>query len=279
MARNLHELRRFSWEVRPALLLLSVGVLALAFVIGVWIWQLILRRFSIVIRYRTLARIWFLTNVARYIPGKIWQFVGVAQMGGAAGLPRLTAVTSLALQMGFTLAAALIVGVLLLPASGDIAGRIVASLRWLTPIALLAVHPRAIGLGLVLLRRITRREVADWRGSWGEGVWLLTLAGLAWLVYGTAFYLFLQALIPLPAAALPPVVAMNALAFAAGYVVLIAPAGLGAKEASLAGFLSMLVPLPVAAALAVAARLWTMAGELLPVPFFLFAAPRLPPRE
>lgn len=268
--RDLPRVRAYDWEVRPALLALSLLGLSATLVWGVRVWQLVLRRFGVRIRLAPLCRIWFLSNVARYIPGVIWQFVGIAQFSTAAGLNAAVALSSLFVQLGFTLVAALLVAVLLVPPGGW-GLPVLHALRWLAPAALLAVHPRLIGGALALVRRATRKELVAWHGSWGDGVWLLALNAVSWLVYGGAFYLFVESLAPVGWHNLGALVAMNALAFVAGYVAVLAPAGLGAKEAALTVTLATVLPAPVAAALALAARLWTVAGEMLPTLFFVRA--------
>ena len=50
---------------------------------------------------------------------------------------------------------------------------------------------------------------------------------------------------------------------------MIAPAGLGAKEGALTGLLLGLLPLPVAAAVAVASRIWSAVAEVVPALIFL----------
>ena len=266
--RNLAELRGFEWRVRPALLALSVLLHIGVLFWGVRVWQLLLRRFGQQITFLALSRIWFLSSVGRYIPGKIWQFVGVAHLGRTAGLAPVVAVTSLVVQMGLTLLAATLTVVSLLPSSTYAAvGVSSAYLRWFAPLALILVHPAAIRSGLSLVRRFARQTLAPWAGSWTDGIWLLSLSVGAWLLYGAAFYAFLAAFVSLDLGEFAAIAAINALAFVVGYLVVLAPAGLGAKEGALTALLATLLPLPVAAALALGARLWTVAAELLPLPF------------
>lgn len=264
--RNLAELRGFSWQVRPGILLLSVLLHAGVLFWGVRVWQLLLRRFGERISFLALSRVWFLSSVGRYIPGKIWQFVGVAHLGSTAGLAPLVAVTSLVVQMGLTLVAAILTVVWLLPDSTYAAvGVNSAPLRWLAPLALVLVHPLVIRSALSLAHRYARRPLASWTGTWIDGIWLLSLSVGAWLFYGVAFYTFLAAFVSLNIAEFAAITAINALAFVVGYLVVLAPAGLGAKEGALTALLATLLPLPVAAALALGARLWTIASELLPL--------------
>jgi len=263
--RNLEQLRSFRWEIRPGLLALSVVALALVLVWGVVVWRVLLTRVGVEVPFRALARAWFLANLSRYIPGVVWQFVSLAQLGPSAGLAPATIVTSLLVQMGFLLHSAALVGVYLLPL--PLAGKlapVLPVLRWIMPLSLALVHPAVIRAALRLAGRVTRRPVLEWRTGWLGGVGLLALAAGSWVAYGAAFHLFLLSFVELPPSALPAVIAINAIAWIVGYVVFFAPGGLGFKEAALALLLAGFVPGAVAASLALAARLWTVAGEVLP---------------
>lgn len=263
--KNAAELRTFEWDVRPGLLALSVGLLAAVLLWGVAVWRVLLRHFGAEVPFRALARAWFLANLSKYIPGVVWQFVSLAQLGPSVGLSAAATVTTLLVQMGFMLLSAGVVGVWLLPVSlaGDFAPMLPV-LRWASPLALVLVHPAVIRAVLGGVERVTRRSVLPWRGSWLDGVGILLLAAVSWGLYGAAFYVFLISFVALPPSALAAAMAMNALAFIVGYLAFFAPGGLGFKEGALALLLAGLVPPAVAASLAIASRLWTIAGELGP---------------
>lgn len=268
--RSLDELRRFPWNLNPLLLAISVALLAGTLVWGVVVWRSLLRCFGFEVPLKPLARAWFISNLGRYIPGVVWQFVSLAQLGTQAGLAGADAVSSLLVQMGFSLLAGGVVALLFLPPTlfpASVAEWVVPGwtlLRWATPLAILLVHPRAIRAGGSMVARLARKPLATWSGSWVDGIRLLLLSLVSWGLLGAAFWLFLRSLVPLPLSALPAVTAVNALAFIAGYLVVIAPGGWGVRELALGGLLSGLVPGGVAAALAIAARLWILSGELLP---------------
>lgn len=265
IARNLDEMRNFHWAFRPGLLLASLLALVGVFFWGILVWQAVLRRFGVQTEYLPLARAWFVANVSRYIPGMVWQFVSLAQLGGKMGIPATTTVTSMLVQMGFTVIAAVIVGVTLLPAglAGDFAP-VLSVLRWTAPLGLLLIHPVVIRFLMKHTTRITRREVLVWNGSWLGGLWLLSLSIVAWLAFGVALFLFLRSFTNLELSALPAIAAINTLAFLAGYLAFFAPGGLGFKDAALTLLLTGIVPPGIAASLAVAARLWNISAEVIP---------------
>jgi glycosyltransferase 2 family protein len=263
--RNLDQLRDFEWSVRPGLLTLSLALLVLVLFWGVKVWQVLLRGFGYEAPLLPLARTWFWANLARYIPGMVWQFFSLAHHGTAAGLPPPVAVASLLVQMGFVLLTAGLFALytLPLPDSGML-GVLVPALRWLAPASVLLAHPSPIRFALRASERVLRRPVATWSAGWPGGLLIVVLSGITWIAYGLAFHLFLLAFVDLPWSALPVVVGINALGFVVGYLAFFAPGGLGFKEGALAVLLSTLLPRPVAFSLAIAARLWTIAAEVLP---------------
>jgi hypothetical protein len=93
---------------------------------------------------------------------------------------------------------------------------------------------------------------------------VLFAAGIVlWLGFGAAFFLFISSLTNVTLSQYPAFTAIFALAFFGGYVIVVAPAGLGAKEGFMAALLSSILPLSVAAAVAVASRLWSVIAEVL----------------
>lgn len=273
--RNLDQLRGFEWQVRPVLLLASVVALSLVLLGGTWIWKLVLVKFGISVPLRPLARAWFLSNLSRYIPGTVWQFVSLAGLSAQAGVPAATAVTSLLVHVGFTVLSGALAGVWLLPP--ELAGKLAPALavaRWASPLAIACVHPAIIRRLVSIAQRLGRGARIPWQGSWVEGVGFLMLGCLSWLAYGAAFYLFLLAFTSLPPSAYFALAAINALAFLVGFAAVFAPGGIGFKEAAMGLLLAGLVPAGVAAALAIAARLWSIAAEVVPA---LVLARREPP--
>jgi uncharacterized membrane protein YbhN (UPF0104 family) len=265
MARQGSQLATYEWEVDPARLISSLAILIAVLVSGVGIWGYVLRQLDYRLRFRDLARIWFLSNLARYIPGKIWQFVGVAELSRSRGVPALIGVTSVAVFMGYVLLAAWVVGIYLLPAAalGPLAEGLTV-VRVATPLLLALLHPGVQRGAIALVGRLTRQEFAPWKGGWRASLLLFAACVVLWIGFGAAFHLFVGSLTEVSPSQFPALTAVYAMAFLLSYVIVIAPAGLGAKEGVMAALLSSTFPLSVAAAVAVASRVWSTVAEVLP---------------
>lgn len=273
VARDWGRLEAYEWHIQPLLLVASVVALVGVFAFGVFVWS---RAIACMegprVPFPALLRIWFLSNLARYIPGKVWQFLGAAQLARDEGLEPVLLLTSLVVNMGFTLLSALLVGLATLP-SADVLARVggEAGAPWApllgvaaVLLAIVGVHPAVINGLLRLVPRWLHQTVLVWRGSWWDGVLQLLLGVLSWLLYGAALLLFVHALLRPPTTSLLLVLTgANALAFLTGYLVIIVPAGLGARELSMAALLGRALPGGVAAVVALASRLWIVAAELV----------------
>jgi hypothetical protein len=264
MLRDLQALREHDWEIHPGLLVLSLVLQIAGLLWGARVWQQLLRRMGHAVGFLELARVRLVSGLGRYIPGKIWAFIGAAHLGSRSGLPAAATVTSLLLHAGFNLVGGLLVGAVLLP-DGALPPAVRTALFWAAPLTLLLVHPRVMATGFRVLRALSRETAGAWSGGWLENIRLVAFTMVGWLLSGLALYAFVLSLTPLPAGSLLPVLGINAGAFVVGTLVFVAPAGLGAKEGAAAALFALYVPAGVAAVLAVATRLWTVLGELIAV--------------
>lgn len=265
IARNWAQIAAFDWSIRPAELLASILLLIIAMVWGVFVWHRVIARFETPdLPFPALLRIWFLSNLARYVPGKVWQFVGAVQLGRRAGLAPPVVLTSMVIHTGLTLVSAALVSLFVLPTVLDELGALGAAVLIVAAgSGLVLVHPAVLNFGLRILPERLSTEGLSWTGSWADGIRLLALATVAWIIYGAAFALFADALVGIPPAMIPGLIAANALAFLIGFMVMVTPGGLGAREAALTILLGPLGSLGLAAVIAVAFRLWLILGEVM----------------
>lgn len=259
------DLARFGWTLRPGWLAAAVAIgTADLFLMGA-VWVGLFRALGGDVRAREGLAVWMITNLGRYIPGKLWQVSGLAlymrehRQAGAAALTAAGLFQVLVLGTGVAVAALalgveLVRGSAVLPVAGLIVLVLVVLLR---P----SLTGRAAG---ALARRLGEsapsgppRARALWLAVGGLAVaWLMNGAGL-WCVWRGA-----------GGGAAPGPFTMSgvfAAAYVAGYLVLFAPGGLVVREGAMAGLLAATagVPVSVGAAVAVLARLWSVATELL----------------
>ena len=203
---------------------------------------------------------WMTTNLGRYIPGKIWQLSGLAMYmrqsrgAGAAALTAAGLFQALVLGTGAAVATATLGGVFLAD------GALVPTVILLGMLLVVFLQPSiASRISTALARRFgeSAPDAPPNRGTlWAAATGLVA----AWLINGLGLWFVWRgaggAVEPGPLT----MTGVYAAAYVVGYLVLFAPGGLVVREGATAG-----VPVSVGAAVAILARLWTTATELLAV--------------
>ena len=273
VARNWTDLQAqpITWVFHP---LPAVGALAIVWLMyGVLIeaWRRMLAGWGDHLAYGRAARIWVLSSLGKYVPGKVWAIAGMALMARDAGVSGWAASASavilqlLAIGTG-GLVAALAGGAALEATHPGVQGYLVAGGVVMAGGLLTLGSPAVTGRLLALLG--VRAE----RPSPGTGPMAVGLAAnlIAWTGYGTALWLLARATLPGPAPGLPLAVATFAASYVSGLVALIFPGGLVVREGVLVAMLQGAIGLGPATALAIASRVLLTITELgAAVPFLV----------
>lgn len=240
--------------------LASLGT-ALAYSGLVALWRHLLSTLGSRLTLADAHRIWYLSNLARYVPGKVAQLAGAIYLGRAKGVGPVASVASLIVSQLFALGAGLIVGTLaLIDPERAPALRILAATAALVFLAVLLTP--AFGALHRLALRILRREARYVSLPWRRRLALAAGYVAVWILLGASFHLFLTAVTEVPPGSFWPVVGIFALAYLAGYAAVFVPSGLGVREGALAGLLSLYIPVTIAIAVSFLARVWSTAVEL-----------------
>lgn len=264
VVRQWSALQAYRWRLAPEWALLALIGLELTWLFELDAWRMILRGLGAPLAYRTAAPIWFLSNIVRYIPGNIWQFLGMAELAHEAGAPRLTTLTSIILHQAISTAAGVAFAAAYFALFDD--GEWLRYLRpalLIAPLGLLLLQPRLLEGALNwLLRRLGRPAIRV--SLTGRQIVLLVGRYLGvWTMMGLSFAALTRGLAPLDWPAAAYLVAAWAAAYVIGYLTLLTPAGLGVREGALVLFLLPIMPAGAAAVVAIVARLWMVVGEAL----------------
>jgi len=250
------------WRPDPTMLAAASIVLFGGFVLSAALWARMASEFGGPrVSVGRATSLFMTANLGRYVPGKVWQILGLAYLSRSEGIGGVTAGTAAALGQVFALSGAAVIG----------AGVLVGSPRYawvaLTSVVLLVVIAAAWAWGPV--RRRALRFLSRWTGvaesefhvGPGFGVRWAILYTVNWGIYAASFWLFVRCYEPSIGFAQvgPPFAA----AYLLGYLFLPAPAGLGVREAVLVTFLAPALGAG-AVAIAVTARLWMTVVEVVP---------------
>lgn len=243
--------------VASAIVLAAYGVLILT-------WRRTVTDAGTALSVGDSANIWFVSNLARYIPGALWQMGALAvlakQRGASASAATSAAVVltvvntlcglAIAIAFGSELSATPIVP--WIPVAFGVAG--LAALRWLAP---------------PLVARLAARTGIDFKlPRLSDRALLIAIAGSAasWIAYGVAFDLIVAGTVPEVRLSLSAAIAIYCASYLAGFLSLGPPAGLGVADGAMIWLLTAGGIAAPAQAVVIAAitRLWRTALEIAP---------------
>lgn len=214
------------------------------------------------------ARIWSISNLGRYVPGKVWQLGTMAVMAQERGVSGIAAAgSSLIVVLINTVA-----GFVVLAGTG-------ASVLRIPPAATAAIVALGVGLLLApqlmpwlgaLAGKVLRRNLVVARIP-HRAIWLAALISAAsWIVYGLAFRLLAVGVLGHATGAPSLFVAVFTGSYLAGFLALVVPGGLGVREVVMATALRQAgFGTGEAILLVVASRIWLTILEIVPAILFM----------
>ena len=214
--------------------------------------------------FRTAARIWFISNLGKYVPGKIWSIAAMTMMARDNNVSAMAAAGSSVLIQLVTIAAG--IGVVLVAGAQAIDKPSLAVITGVSMVALLAAIPVLLPVAGRVASALTGKSVSLPVIA-PVTVWLATArAVVSWIAYGVAFRFFVIGLLGSATGATSSYVAVYASSYIIGFLALFAPGGAVVREsAMITGMLRLgLSGQADALAVAVASRLWLTVTELLP---------------
>ena len=247
------------WAALASLAAVLVGLLASALV-----WRALLADLGTRLGPRAALHVFFLGQLGKYVPGSVFAVAAQMELGREHGAPRSRVGTASLLFMGVLLAAALLSAAAALPLTSPEALRQYSWVLLVLPLGLLVLAPpvltRLVGVLLRLLRRAPLDRPLSVRGVATALGWALVV----WAAYGVHLWLLVRAQDTGPG---PDLLLLStgayALAWTAGFLFVLAPAGAGVRELALVAALAPVLDQAGALAVAVLSRVLMTLGDLL----------------
>jgi uncharacterized membrane protein YbhN (UPF0104 family) len=255
MASALHHLAWYSVAGAAVAVIAGLGCMMLA-------WRALLADLGSPLPLRPAARILFVAQLGKYVPGAVWAMAAQVQLARAYEVPRRRSASATVVAMLVTLATGLLVAAVALPLSSGAAARHYWWALALAPPALIALYPPVMGWGLDRALRLAKRPPLERRIS-GGGV----LRAAAWSLAGWAFFsvhswLLVAGVTGKGVSVLPIAAGAYALAWSVGFVLIPFPGGVGPRELAFIAALAPVMPRGSAIVVAIVSRLVLTIGDL-----------------
>lgn len=236
------------------------------------VWRVLMAGGGASLRFWPAARIWTVSNLWRYVPGKLWSIGAMAAMAHRENVPPAAAASASVLGVVLNIGTGLAISMLVAWGWMGEHGMQAVGVGLLVAAALGVVSlPYTLPRLAALASRIAQRDVRiDTPPTWAIA---LAVAGnlLSWTLYGLAFSWLARGLGISSGGATWQYIAVFTASYVAGYIILIAPGGLGPRELVMTDLLLRfgLATPKEAVLLTVASRLWLTVLEIVPGLLFL----------
>lgn len=258
-------------EVREAAVRLGAGTLVLALLVGLVFvmltmlsWRAVLTDMGSHLPVRSAASLFFVSQVAKYLPGGVWNILAAAEMGADHAIPRRRSVSVMAVSL---LVSVVTGSALALAAIAIAPGEEAAAYGWVgwtLPAFLVLLAPPVLNRVLALALRIVRRPPLEKPVSTSGVAMSAGWSILSWLTAGGLVSLLAVPLGMEPGLATYAIAAGGyALAWTVGFLVLVVPAGVGIREAVLAAVLATELTTGAVVLVVLLSRVLLTAADLL----------------
>ncbi len=258
-----------SLEIGWSWIALATVVVFLTYLLLIETWRQVIIASGETLSFPVAARIWFVSNLGKYVPGKVWSIAAMTVMAKNESVSPMTAAGSSVLIQLVTIASG--IGVVLVAGSRVVDQPLLAVLVLIVVVASVAAAPRLLPAAARMASAVTGREI-QLATIKATTVWAAALRSvISWIAYGIAFEFFVRGILGATAGGVSSYIAVYAASYIIGFLALFAPGGAVIRESAMVtGMVRLgLSSRPDALAVAIASRLWLTVLELLPGLFFL----------
>jgi len=242
-------------------------ILVLYYVLAAFGWDLVLRSLGYRIGFGRAQVAWGQPLLARYVPGSILYVLGRVLLTERAGVPRRISLASIVYEQAISATSAIVVAAYFIIKHPDLQGY---PERWavllLIPIALFVLHPKVFGRLSSKALRALGRDPLPVVMSLRDIVALIVYYALVWLVIAFGIYSVARSVTYIPYSDILLVGSAQAIGYFAALVTLVAPAGLGVRDAAFAWAVKAALPggsFAVGSLISIAVRGVMTVGELI----------------
>lgn len=218
-------------------------ILPIFYVLNALGWDLILRFLGYRLGMGRAQVAWGQPLLARYVPGSVLYVLGRVLLSERSGVPRRLTVASIVYEQALQATSAIIFAAYFLIDHPDLHDQ---PLRWgvlaLIPLALILLHPRVFGpLADRVLRAFGREPLPEVMSLKGVAA-VLAFYTLNWCVVAVGLWCIARSVTAVSGEDILTVGAAQAFGYVAALATLVAPAGIGIRDAAFAWAVKVAVP-------------------------------------
>jgi len=267
---NRAQLENWDWRINWFYAGLSALALGGAYLCGSQGWRTIMHGFGYTVKLHESFRVIYLANLGRYIPGKVWQVIGLVGLAKEINISPAVSMASFALVEAYALPASFILIPLAL-GFGQTASTLMVfrDLLYIFMAVVVVVflvlffRPDGLKWALNKVLKLFRQEPVSYKPTMKNRISILLWYLFNWTLFGLSFHFFLLALMADISIPITLSAGTYIAAYVLSYITFLSPAGLGVREGVMSAILATQFGAPVAASVALINRVWITIAEVI----------------
>ncbi len=239
----------------------ALGAVLLALAMTAVMWRYLVAALGSPLPLRTAARILYIGQLGKYLPGSIWPVLAQMELGKAHAVPRHRSASASVLMMLLTLIAGLLTSLLTLPfAAGT------TPYRWALlaiPVLLALMYPKVLNGVIGRLLKLAKQPSLETPLSGRTVLGALGWSFAGWVCYGLQIWILATRLGAPSGETVLIAIGGFAFAWSLGFIVIFAPAGAGVRDVLLLLVLGPVLSTASATVVVLISRVLLTVGDLL----------------
>jgi hypothetical protein len=276
-ARNWQSIPFDKIRFSPLPIILSYLLLLATFLIFIKAWQGILSSLGDRLDFRSSFWIMGTSQMGKYMPGKIWFFLGRVYMAKQANLKGVNVALSVLVETVLTVVWGTIIVLTSLFLTEAKAPLPLWVILLVTILGIAVLHPAVLSLIVNSILTVLKKERISIPMSFRHMIVLSFYYLGLWVTQIAGFYLLMNSLYRVPLANLSTVVFVYTTSWILGFLAPFAPGGLGVREGIMSLGLSTIMPPGLAIGISFLSRVWLTLFEIIIFGVSLIIRPRKQP--
>jgi hypothetical protein len=253
----------YSFKINYTLLILAIITICISYISAAIGWIYTIKKLKQDLSIKKGLSIFFKAQISRYIPGTIWSYIGRVYLSKKENIPKTITSISLVLEAIFLLSTSAIISFLALFSylkSNEISNYPLYFI--IAAIPLILLHPTILNFLINKLLKLLKKQETNIKIRYLDLLKIFSIYILRGILLGMGFVIFTNSIYPINIANWPLLFGASLLSWVIGYLFVIAPGGMGVKEAVIAFLLKPIMPIGISIIIALGSRILLILGEI-----------------
>lgn len=262
---NWNKLKVYHVSFDMHLLYFSIATLFIAYIIYIFLWMKLLKEFGSNISFKKNLAIWWISQLGKYLPGKIWAVFGKVILSKKAGIRKSISLKCIYFELLLSIIAGILFSIIAMqfwPKNKNIS--IYSAFLIIGVICMVLLYS---GIYSKIYNKISKRlkveNEINLNISFKSETLLLIAYIIQWSILGLAFFIYAKSIYNFPLNYYSIFAGIFCISYILGLISFFAPGGLAVREGVLIYLLNKFIPQETSIIIGITSRIWMALVEII----------------